>query len=64
MKNKHIVRIIIFYVLMFASSFGGTIEELLRHDYDYNYAIFKIREICEKQAEQLKIEFIDKTLNW
>ena len=33
-------------------------------NYDYNYAIFKIREICEKQAEQLKIEFIDKTLNW
>ena len=33
-------------------------------NYDYNYAIFKIREACQEQAKKHKIEFTDKTLNW
>ena len=33
-------------------------------NYDYNYAIFKIRETCQKQSEKYKIEFIDETLKW
>ncbi len=33
-------------------------------NYDYNYAIFKIREACEKKSKELNIEFIDKTLEW
>ncbi|MBQ6935477.1 MAG: DUF559 domain-containing protein [Clostridia bacterium] len=33
-------------------------------NYDYNYAIFKIREACQEQAKKHKIEFTDETLNW
>ena len=33
-------------------------------NYDYNYAIFKIRETCQKQSEKYKIGFIDETLKW
>lgn len=39
MGNKHIGKIVLFYILMFASSFGGIIEQLLQNDYDYNYAM-------------------------
>lgn len=39
MKNKNVGKIILFYILMFLSSFGGTIEQLLQNDYDYNYAM-------------------------
>lgn len=39
MENKHVGKIILFYILMFISSFGGIIEELLRNDYDYDYAM-------------------------
>ena len=33
-------------------------------NYDYYYAIFKIREKCKEKAKEYNIEFIDETEGW
>lgn len=50
----------------YLESLGFSVIRIENQDvnYDYNYAIFKIREACENKSKELNVEFIDKTLEW
>ena len=50
----------------YLESLGFSVLRIDNQDvnYDYNYAIFKIREACESKSKELNIKFEDKTLEW
>lgn len=67
MENKHTGKIILFYVLMFTSSFGEMMGELLRNGYAYDYAVgygflSTLLSICVISIALMLVPFICKII--